>query len=200
MAGPARQKRSGNAGAVNPADAQYTVDADGWVPGVRRCPSPHQDARPAGPIELLVIHCISLPPGHFGTGDIERLFAGQLDSHAHPYYSKLRGLRVSAHFLVGRDGALTQFVSCRDRAWHAGRSQWEGRTACNDFSIGIELEGSEFEPYTGAQYATLWPLQAALYGAYPVRATRGHSEIAPGRKSDPGPLFDWARIWRDRAP
>lgn len=178
--------------------AGYQVAGDGWVRGARRLESPNFDARPVGcAIELLVIHCISLPPGRFGGGDIERLFANQLDCDAHDFYAELRGLRVSAHFLISRGGALTQFVSCIDRAWHAGSSQWDGRTGCNDFSIGIELEGSEFEPFTAAQYSVLGLLQQALFLAYPIRCTRGHSEIAPGRKFDPGPLFDWTRVLRD---
>jgi AmpD protein len=181
-----------------PAASAYRVADDGWVQGARRLESPNCDARPADcKIELLVVHCISLPPGCFGRGDIERLFANELDCSSHAYYERLRGVRVSAHFLISRSGFLTQFVSCRDRAWHAGVSQWEGRTACNDFSIGIEIEGTEFEPFTAVQYATFDELQHTLAGAYPLRCTRGHSEIAPGRKSDPGPLFDWTRVPRD---
>ncbi|SPE32644.1 N-acetyl-anhydromuranmyl-L-alanine amidase [Burkholderiales bacterium] len=176
----------------------YRVASDGWVQGARRLDSQNFDARPQGcAIELLVLHCISLPPGCFGGADIERLFCNQLDCASHEFYAQLRGVRVSAHFLIARSGALTQFVSCLDRAWHAGSSQWDGRAGCNDFSIGIELEGSEFEPFTGEQYRTLVALQRALSSAYPLRWTRGHSEIAPGRKSDPGPLFDWTRVVRD---
>ncbi len=182
-----------------PAAAErWVVDADGWLSGARRLPSPNCDARPAGcAVELLVIHCIGLPPGVFGTGQIERLFANELDPATHAFFAQLQNLRVSAHFLIARDGSLTQFVSCAARAWHAGRSTWEGRSACNDFSIGIEIEGSEFEPYTEDQYAALAVLHEALRAAYPIRATRGHSEIAPGRKFDPGPLFDWTRLVRD---
>jgi len=173
------------------------IDPDGWAAGVRRLASPHHDARPAGAaIELIVVHCISLPPGQFGGGDIERFFTGALDASAHAYFERLRGVRVSAHFLVARDGLPTQFVSCLDRAWHAGASAWEGRSACNDFSIGIELEGSAFEPFTRAQYEALVALHSGLCAAYPIRATRGHSEIAPGRKTDPGPLFDWSQVPR----
>jgi AmpD protein len=176
------------------------VDAAGWLAGARRRESPNRDARPAHcAIELLVIHCISLPPGALGTADIERLFANELDPDAHAAYAALRGLRVSAHFLVARDGALTQFVSCAERAWHAGRSSWNGRPACNDYSIGIELVGSEFEPFCAAQYGTLAVLLEALRAAYPIRATLGHGEIAPGRKFDPGPLFDWSRLARGAA-
>jgi AmpD protein len=174
------------------------IGPDGWSPGARALPSPHRDARPPGTvIELLVVHCISLPPGRFGGGHIERFFMGTLGADEHPYFERLRGVRVSAHFLVARDGLLTQFVSCLDRAWHAGASAWEGRSACNDFSIGVELEGSEFEPFTRPQYDALAALQRGLRAAYPIRATRGHSEIAPGRKTDPGPLFDWSRVVRD---
>jgi len=181
-----------------PATSSYRVGSDGWVHGARRLPSPNFDARPAeSRIELLVLHCISLPPGCFGSGDIERLFTNSLDCSTHEFYGALQGVRVSAHFLISRSGCLTQFVSCRDRAWHAGVSEWNGRAACNDFSIGIELEGSEFEPFTAAQYAVLVSLQRALAQAYPLRWTRGHNEIAPARKSDPGPLFDWTRVPRE---
>jgi AmpD protein len=171
------------------------VGADGWLAGARRCESPNRDARPPGSaVELLVVHCISLPPGRLDAGPVERLFTNALDAAEHPSYAALRGLRVSAHFLVTRDGGLVQFVSCADRAWHAGVSEWNGRRDCNDFSIGVELVGSEFEPFTGNQYATLADLQRLLYRAYPIRATCAHSRIAPGRKFDPGPLFDWSRI------
>jgi len=181
-----------------PEASAYRVDGAGWVPGARRIESPNFDARPAGcPIELLVLHCISLPPGSFGSGDIERLFTNRLDCSQHAFYEQLRGLRLSAHFLISRGGCLTQFVSCRDRAWHAGVSEWDGRSCCNDFSIGIELEGSEFESFTTQQYAVLDALQRALVAAYPLRWTRGHSEIAPGRKTDPGALFDWSRVRRE---
>jgi N-acetyl-anhydromuramoyl-L-alanine amidase len=174
------------------------VRTDGWLDGVRRVPSPNRDARPQGAaIELLVIHCISLPPGVFGGDSVERLFTNRIDPAAHPYFERLRAMTVSAHFLVDRAGALTQFVSCLERAWHAGASQWNGRDGCNDFSIGVEIEGSEFEPFMPAQYDALARLQRALCAAYPLRAARGHSEIAPGRKTDPGPLFDWQRIARD---
>jgi len=174
------------------------IDAGGWVDGARRVESPNRDARPGGcAIELLVLHCISVPPGRFGGGHIERLFTNALDFAAQPALADLAGLRVSAHFLIDRMGLLTQFVSCADRAWHAGASAWDGRARCNDFSIGIELEGSEFEAFTAAQYATLDALQRALWSAYPIRWARGHSEIAPGRKTDPGPLFDWTNVRRD---
>lgn len=174
-----------------------TVAADGWVSGARRHPSPNFDARPTGSaIELLVVHNISLPPGVFGSGDIARLFTNRLDAAAHPFFATLIGVRVSAHFLIERDGALSQFVSCLDRAWHAGASDFEGRPRCNDFSIGVEVEGTDFAPYEAAQYATLAALTRALRRAYPLRAVRGHADVARGRKTDPGPLFEWARYAR----
>jgi len=174
------------------------IDPAGWLEGAPRRPSPNSDERPPGSrVELLVIHCISLPPGRFGATPVKRLFENRLDHDEHPYYDRLRGLRVSAHFLIDRDGRLVQFVSCARRAWHAGTSSWDGRAACNDFSIGVELIGAEFEPYAGAQYRTLVALQSALRSAYPIRAVCGHSDIAPGRKTDPGPLFDWRRAGVD---
>jgi AmpD protein len=174
------------------------VSAAGWVDAAQRIESPNRDARPAGCVpELLVLHCISVPPGRFGQGHIARLFTNTLEPAADPVLAPLAGVRVSAHFFIERTGALVQFVSCLERAWHAGASAWDGRERCNDFSIGIELEGTEFEPFTAAQYASLVPLQHALWSAYPIRWARGHSEIAPGRKTDPGPLFDWTRVRRD---
>jgi len=171
------------------------LDASGWMAGVARVDSPFFDARPSGTtVDLLVIHNISLPPGVFGSGDVVRLFAGSLDVAAHPFYAGLSGARVSAHFLIERAGRVTQFVSRNDRAWHAGLSQFEGRVACNDFSIGIELEGTDFAPFTDAQYSSLCDLVVALHAACPLRAIRGHSDIARDRKTDPGPFFDWARL------
>jgi AmpD protein len=171
------------------------VGADGWVRGMRRRPSQNFDARPPGvPIELLVLHNISLPPGHFGGGRIEQLFCAALDVRAHPFLEQLAGVRVSAHFLVERDGTITQFVGCLQRAWHAGASSFEGRSACNDFSVGVELEGTDFTQFEPAQYAALAALASALRAALPLRAVRGHSHISPGRKTDPGPLFDWRRF------
>jgi AmpD protein len=156
--------------------------------------SPNFDARPAGTkISLLVIHNISLPPGEFGGEGIFRLFTNTLDSAAHPYYATLSGLRVSSHFLVRRDGALVQFVSCLDRAWHAGVSSWCGRERCNDFSIGVELEGTDDHPYADAQYRALAELTRALRQRHPISDIAGHAEISPGRKTDPGPAFDWLR-------
>ncbi len=184
---------------LDPRAAAWTgppaLDAGGWLAGARRLPSPHADDRPAGAaVELLVIHAISLPPGQFGGDAIDRLFTGAPATGGHPALAALRGMRVSAHFLVRRDGQTTQFVSCHRRAWHAGASCFEGRAACNDFSVGVELEGSEFEPFRAAQYRAAGALARALCSALPLRAAAGHSEIAPGRKTDPGPLFDWARF------
>ncbi len=155
--------------------------------------SPNCDARPPGLIDLLVIHSISLPPGMYGGGEVERLFTNQLDETAHPYFAQIAGLRVSAHFFVRRDGALVQFVSCLERAWHAGASSWQGRGGCNDFSIGIELEGLDSLPFENAQYETLVDLTRALRAVYSLRGIAGHSDIAPGRKTDPGSGFEWLK-------
>ena len=178
-------------------DASLAVDARGKVRAAQQIPSPNCDARP--PFEapsLVVIHGISLPPGVFAGDDIVRLFTNTLDPRSHPSYASLAGLRVSAHFLIRRGGELIQFVSCNDRAWHAGVSSWRGRTRCNDFSVGIELEGTDDLPYTGAQYTRLATLLGALARRYPVSAAVGHSDVAPGRKTDPGPAFDWDRLAR----
>lgn len=170
------------------------IDNSGWLSGVRRIASPNYDHRPAGSkIELLVIHSISLPPDQFGGPAIADFFTNQLDHDAHPYYAQLQGVKVSSHFLVRRDGEIVQFVPCLQRAWHAGASGWQGRTRCNDFSIGIELEGSDSVPYTDLQYASLARLSRCLQRSYPLRSIAGHSDIAPGRKTDPGPYFDWPR-------
>ena len=167
-------------------------DAQGWLSGIRRVASPNHDARPASTaIDLLVIHGISLPPNEYGGDAIERFFTNVLDHSEHPYFEQLKGVRVSSHFLVRRDGRIVQFVPCGKRAWHAGVSIWRGRARCNDFSIGIELEGSDFEPYTELQYSALARLARCLKRAYPIRDIAGHSDIAPGRKTDPGPFFDW---------
>lgn len=169
----------------------------GWLSGVRRIASPNFDARPARtPVSLLVIHSISLPPDEFGGPGVRHLFTNTLDCSAHPYYAQLQGLRVSAHFLIGRDGAITQFVPCGSRAWHAGVSAWHGRERCNDFSIGIELEGCDRLPFEPAQYAALVRLTRRLRRNYPIRHIVGHADIAPGRKTDPGPLFDWGHYFR----
>ena len=172
-------------------------DAAGWLSGVRRIVSPNHDARPRRmPVSLLVIHSISLPPDEFGGHDIERLFTNTLDCGAHPYYAGLQGLRVSSHFLIRRDGAIVQFVPCDRRAWHAGVSNWQGRGRCNDFSIGIELEGCDSQPFDERQYRALIRLTRRLRRRYPVRDIAGHADIAPGRKTDPGPFFDWGRYPR----
>lgn len=176
------------------------LDGDGWVSGVRHAPSPNFDERPPGTaVELLVIHNISLPPGRFGGDAIERLFVNQLDPTAHPYFAAIAPARVSSHFLIARDGGVVQFVSCRQRAWHAGASSFEGRLRCNDFSVGVEVEGSDFVVYENAQYRALATLTACLRHALPLRAVRGHAQIAPGRKTDPGPSFDWPRFAREAA-
>jgi AmpD protein len=172
-----------------------SVGPDGWISGIQRERSPNFDARPADAgIELIVVHNISLPPGRYGQGHVARLFTNALDADADPFFDQIRGARVSAHLLIERDGGLIQFVSLLDRAWHAGDSKFEGRPRCNDFSIGIELEGTDFEPFTASQYESLGAAVDAIVAAYPVRAVRGHSDIAPGRKTDPGPFFDWRRI------
>lgn len=169
----------------------------GWYALARPCVSPNFGPRPADTVvDLLVLHSISLPPGQYGGDAVQRLFTNRLDWDAHPYFKQMEGLRVSAHFFVQRDGALWQFVSCDDRAWHAGRSQHLGRDNCNDFSIGIELEGLEGETFEPAQYATLAALLPALCLRYPVRHIAGHEHIAPGRKADPGPGLDWAFLQR----
>ena len=170
------------------------MDESGWIAGIRQLPSPNCDERPAGSaIELLVIHNISLPPGAFGGPGIVELFTNRLDPGAHPYYREIAGRKVSAHFLIRRDGELLQFVPCGLRAWHAGESNWRGRSRCNDFSIGIELEGTDEVPFEDAQYQRLAGLARVLATAYPGIHSVGHSDIAPGRKTDPGPCFDWAR-------
>jgi AmpD protein len=171
------------------------LDAAGWLAGAKRMASPNCDERPdPADISLLVVHGISLPPGEFGGDAIARLFTNRLDYAAHPYFDSLRELRVASHFLVRRDGALIQFVPCARRAWHAGRSSWCGRERCNDFSIGVELEGTDTRPYTARQYARLARLVRTLRDRYPLRDIAGHSDIAPGRKTDPGQAFDWARL------
>ena len=171
------------------------LDDAGWLLAARHLSSPNCDARPEGTaIELVVIHNISLPPGVFDGDAVIDLFTNRLDWDAHPYYQGIRGLKVSAHFFIRRDGNLIQFVPCSLRAWHAGASNWQGRERCNDFSIGIELEGTDDQPFTEAQYATLIPLLATLKAAYPIQAVVGHNDIAPGRKTDPGPHFAWQRL------
>jgi len=171
------------------------LDAEGWLAGVRRIPSPNCDERPAGQaVRLIVVHAISLPPGEFGGDGIARLFTNELDPEAHPYYRDIHALRVSAHFLIRRDGSIEQFVPCGLRAWHAGASRWQGIERCNDFSIGIELEGSDELPFAPPQYTTLARLVSMLRECYPIEAIVGHADIAPERKTDPGPFFDWAHF------
>ena len=179
------------------------IDSEGWLQNedglepVRHCASPNYNQRPpATAVDLLVIHNISLPPGQFGGGNVEALFCNRLDCAADPAFVELQGLEVSAHVLIDRVGAITQFVSLHDRAWHAGQSCFQGRTDCNDFSIGIELEGTDALPYTDAQYAQLARLTRLLCDYFPALMPArivGHSDIAPERKTDPGPAFDWAR-------
>jgi len=170
---------------------------DGWWRPARRIESPNQGARPpATVIDLVVLHSISLPPGEYGGPAIEQLFTNRLDPMAHPSFAALRGLEVSAHFVVRRDGEVLQFVSIDRRAWHAGRSQWWGRDNCNDFSIGIELEGLEGDLFEAAQYRVLATLLRALRRQRPIRQVVGHEHVAPGRKNDPGAGFDWAGLQR----
>lgn len=176
-------------------DPLFTLNAEGWCAQARRAVCPNFDVRPDGSeISLLVIHNISLPPGEFGGDAIEDLFANRLDCDAHPYFAQLRGLRVSAHFLIRRDGDVVQFVPTLARAWHAGVSQFNGRERCNDFSIGIEIEGTDFTDFCDAQYDNLARLAHALMLRHPLSAVRGHEHVAPGRKTDPGPHFDWQRF------
>ncbi len=171
------------------------IDRDGWLSAAQRIDSPNHDDRPAGEeISLVVVHAISLPPAQFGSDDIERLFTNTLDADAHPYFYRISDIRVSAHFLIRRDGSLMQFVSCRQRAWHAGTSSWNGHERCNDFSIGVELEGCDALPFEVEQYARLIELIESLCVCYPIAALVGHSDIAPGRKTDPGPCFEWSRL------
>jgi AmpD protein len=173
----------------------------GWWTGARRCASPNFGPRPpGGAVTLAVIHSISLPPGQYGGDAVERLFTNRLDWDEHPYYAAIRGLRVSSHFLIRRDGERVQFVSCDDRAWHAGSSSWRGRDDCNSWSVGIELEGLEGGPFEAAQYRALGTLLRALRRRYAVDDVAGHEHVAPGRKADPGAGFDWLRLRRALGP
>ena len=186
--------------ASSAAQPVFDVDPEsGRLIPARFVASPNCDARPDGAEpELLVVHGISLPPGEFGGNEIEALFTNSLDWDAHPYFDGIRGLEVSAHLLIRRDGEVIQFVPFTDRAWHAGESRFHGRTRCNDFSIGVELEGEDETPYEDAQYVSLIAVIGAVKKAYPRIANRNiaaHSDIAPGRKSDPGPAFDWLRLY-----
>ena len=167
----------------------------GWYGAAHALPSPNHGPRPAdSAVSLIVVHSISLPPGEFEGDFVQALFTNRLDWDAHPYFEQIRGLEVSAHFYVRRDGTAWQFVSCDDRAWHAGASSFCGRDNCNDYSVGIELEGLEGGHFEPAQYATLARLCTALAAHYPIEAVAGHEHIAPGRKQDPGPGFDWRRL------
>ena len=180
---------------------RLAIDERGYANLARQVRSPNRDARPPRTaVTLVVVHGISLPPGEFGGEGIALLFANRLDPRGHPYYASIAPIKVSAHFLVRRDGELMQFVGCNDRAWHAGASSWRGREGCNDFSIGIELEGTDDIPYTAAQYTRLARLVRALRRAYPITDIAGHSDVAPSRKTDPGPAFDWPRLRRLVAP
>ena len=178
----------------------FSVNSDsGLLEPARQCPSPNSDARPDGcKPELLVVHGISLPPGEFGGPEIEQLFTNKLDWDAHPYFGEIQGLEVSTHFLIRRDGEVVQFVPITQRAWHAGESHFRGRTCCNDFSIGIELEGDDETPYTDSQYEILTAVTKALLAACPrlsAREIAAHSDISPGRTTDPGPAFHWLRLY-----
>jgi AmpD protein len=184
----------------------YAIDKAGFAKNAQLIASPNFDARPVYSVDssteanlpselsLIVIHNISLPPNQYGGNGIVELFTNMLNPDEHPYYADIYTRKVSSHFLIRRDGTLIQFVSCLNRAWHAGVSNWRGRERCNDFSIGIELEGSDFDAFEAAQYLTLKMLIANLIHAYPIQAIVGHSDIAPGRKTDPGPYFDWAQL------
>ena len=184
------------------ADSGASWD-EGWWRGARRCESPNHGPRPDGTeVSLALIHSISLPPGEYGGDAVERLFTNRLDWDAHPYYQRIRGLIVSSHFFIRRDGEVMQFVSCDERAWHAGRSSWRGRENCNDFSIGIELEGLEGETFEAPQYVALRAVLNGVRERYALRDVVGHEHVAPGRKIDPGPGFDWRALqaaldWRD---
>ena len=177
----------------------WSVDDAALLRNARQCPSPNRDLRPPG-VEpgLIVLHGISLPPGEFGGEAVEALFCNRLDWNAHPYFKSIEGLEVSAHILVRRDGSVVQFVPFSERAWHAGESSFRGTRRCNDYSIGIELEGEDHTPYEDAQYASVVAAILALCTAYPTldfRRIAGHCDIAPGRKTDPGPAFDWLHLY-----
>jgi len=168
---------------------------DGWCHGAQACPSPNFGPRPSeAHIDLIVVHSISLPPGVYGGGEVQKLFTNQLEWDAHPYFQSIRGLEVSSHFFIERSGQVWQFVSCHDRAWHAGASSYRGRNNCNDDSIGIELEGLEGDRFETLQYENLGRLCLALGRQYPIAHIAGHEHIAPGRKQDPGPGFDWQQL------
>lgn len=172
----------------------YAIDDAGMASNAEYIASPNFDARPENEVTLIVIHNISLPPSQYGGNGIIELFTNCLNPDEHPYYADIYTRKVSSHFLIRRDGRLMQFVSCIDRAWHAGISNWNGRERCNDFSVGVELEGSDFEVFEAEQYKTLRALVGSITSAYPIQAIVGHSDIAPIRKTDPGPYFDWSQI------
>ncbi|HZV97602.1 MAG TPA: 1,6-anhydro-N-acetylmuramyl-L-alanine amidase AmpD [Methylophilaceae bacterium] len=175
--------------------SEIQIDTQDMVAGAQFIASPNYDERPQdNEITLIVIHNISLPPKQYGGEGVIQLFTNRLDPAEHPYYAEIHELKVSSHFFIRRDGSLIQFVPCSARAWHAGKSQWQGRECCNDFSIGVELEGSDIDAFEAVQYLTLNNLLAALRCKYPIQAIVGHSDIAPGRKTDPGPYFDWSKI------
>ncbi len=173
---------------------RLNFNQDGWINHHIRIPSANFDKRPTDEISLIVIHNISLPPNQYGGNGIIELFTNRLNPNSDPYYAEIFQQKVSAHFLIRRDGQLIQFVSCLNRAWHAGKSNWQGRERCNDFSVGIELEGSDYEPFEMYQYDVLNQLIESLMNTYQINAIAGHSEIAPNRKTDPGPFFEWSKV------
>ncbi len=176
-----------------------SIDENGWAKGVLISPSSHFNERPEGAVpNLVILHNITLPPGEFGTGDVQQLFLGTLDTTKDARLADLEGLRVSSHFFVSREGVIEQFVSCEKRAWHAGISSYLGRDNCNDFSIGIELEGTDDVEFEDAQYRSLVKLLKAISKRYPLAAIVAHSDVAPGRKTDPGPHFDWERLEKEK--
>ncbi len=172
----------------------YVITEAGFLKDATFIPSPNHDARPEKEVSLIVIHNISLPPKEYGGSGIIELFTNQLNPADHPYYQSIHTMQVSAHFLIRRSGQVIQFVSCLDRAWHAGRSSWQGRGRCNDFAIGIELEGSDFDAFETKQYSALNALLSAIKNRHQIQDVIGHSDIAPGRKTDPGPYFDWSQV------
>lgn len=182
---------------MNPPPVDDPLWAGGWYRFARRLDSPNFGPRPAdAAVDLVVLHSISLPPGQYGGNEVQALFTNTLDWSAHPYFRQIEGMQVSSHFYVRRGGELWQFVSCDDRAWHAGASQWQGRDNCNDFSIGIEFEGLEGGTFEDAQYEAAAVLCAAIAQRHAIRGVVGHEHVAPGRKQDPGPGFDWPRLQR----
>lgn len=172
----------------------YAINEAGLADNAAYIASPNFDVRPNHEISIIVIHNISLPPNQYGGKGIIELFTNVLNPNDHPYYAEIYTRKVSSHFLIRRDGSLIQFVSCLNRAWHSGVSNWQGRERCNDFSVGIELEGSDFDAFESAQYLTLKNLLNSLMRRYAIQSIVGHSDIAPARKTDPGPYFDWSKI------